>query len=315
MVEVTHAQAESGSKPHDKLIRDVFGQSKYFKHLLRVFLSEASLRELDLDAVKTMPTSRFDRRGAEQVADVIGSVRSVPLDESRELVVVVEHKSVRDSNTLLQLSGYLREVRRQHPDAWILAVVLYNGVERQWNRPLEYFETVEGPPSALADELGGKLMKFHFCSLLLNVHDEAMQRRAYNLPIGIVICILQRIWDLTDDVVAGIVTRSLKLENDDRTWLMRAVMRYILKMRSDYNWDRLIDIETRVVEKEKRIMPALLESDKDLIQEGRVEGRAEGLNEAAANMLRDGVEDETVARYTGLASKTISNLKRKLNGA
>ena len=32
-------------------------------------------------------------------------------------------------------------------------------------------------------------------------------------------------------------------------------------------------------------------------------------------MLRDGVEDETVARYTGLASNSISNLKRKLNGA
>ena len=49
-------------------------------------------------------------------------------------------------------------------------------------------------------------------------------------------------------------------------------------------------------------------------QEGLQEGRQKAKLEIAGNMIRYGVDDDYIAKWTGLSIESVTNLRRELNG-
>ena len=50
------------------------------------------------------------------------------------------------------------------------------------------------------------------------------------------------------------------------------------------------------------------------LQQGLQEGRQKAKLEIAGNMIRYGVDDDYIAKWTGLSIESVTNLRRELNG-
>ena len=92
-------------------------------------------------------------------------------------------------------------------------------------------------------------------------------------------------------------------------------MEYIISMKSEYNWERFIEIEARAIPNEEdRIMATLMTLEQAQRDRGRQEGEARKQSEIAENMIRAGVDDQDIVNYTGVSVESVADLKRKLNG-
>ena len=318
------------TKPHDAVVRRVLSDFEHAREFLGLLLPDDLHRWFDLATVRIENPVTFARRGEERIIDLLISVRGreVTDDQRKDLLVVVEHKSSHDSNTVGQMYEYILRVREQFPDEWLFPAVLYHGRRLKFTHPLEHDDMIVGSPQPTMQLIGDHVLRLRFKCRLLNLHDWQVQQDARGLRIEPLIYILVHIWALEESDVERVMGIDPGYGHASRIKVMGPVMEYIMSVKSDYNWERFIEIEARVIASEEdRIMARLMtleEAQRDRgWQEGRQEGVQEGMqigrqeekSEIAGNMIRAGVDDKAVADYTGLSDESVADLKRKLNGA
>ena len=321
MIVTQELRAAFGFRPHDTLVLDAFKSNQRFADLLRASLCDDVLSRLDLDSLKELPTTYFTRSGKKRVLDLVCSVNidAVGDAEPRELIIFVEHKSSNDAASVRQLGMYKSVLRRDRPDALHLAMIVFHGPSKQWTQELEYCESVESVPPEIMREIGGEISgRFEY--RLLNLHDPAVRRRTKELDSAVVFDVLRSIWNLTEEDVERLLIKAQEQPHPLREQLMRAVARYIMTVYPEYTWNRLREIEARVIPmKEDRVMAELMESDKQIIEFGRKEGlklgRKLAKQQIAQNMLRRGIDDHLVVEYTEMSAESVAKLKQELNGA
>ena len=305
---------EKKTNPHDAVVRFVLGELEHARELLGLLLPDDVLGWFDPATVRIENPVTFTRRGEERTLDLLISVQGGEMagGRSRRLLVVLEHKSSHDKKTAGQVFEYLLRVRDRYPDQWLLPVLLYHGRKLQFTHPLEPEDAFAGMPDAVARLMGDHALRVGFRILLLNSHEQWLQQDVRGLGIEPLIYILPRIWNLTESDVGHLMAVGSRLGFAARKSAMGPVMDYIMTVRPDYNWERLKEIEARVIaDGEDGIMTGLKTWEEELQDRGRQEEKSE----IAENMLRIGIDDQSVMDCTGLSVESVADLKRTLNGA
>ncbi len=218
-------------------------------------------------------------------------------------------------------------VREQYPDEWLFPAVLYHGRKLNFTHPLEHDDTGLGTPDAVVQMINDHALRIRFKCRLLNLRDQSVQQDVRGLRIEPLIYILARIWNLKESDVEHVMGIDPGHGRISRINVMGPVMEYIMSMKSEYNWERFIEIEARVIPSEEdRIMATLMTLEQAQRDRGRQEGLQEGLekgleegeakkqSEIAGNMIRAGVDDQDVVNYTGISVESVADLKSRLNG-
>ena len=241
---------------------DVFKSPKNFADLLRAALCDDGLAALDLDSLHPRPTPYFTHSGKRRILDLVCSlnIRAARDARPRQLIALLEYKSGNDAAACDQLGGYASALRRTHPDALLLAMVLFHGRSRRRTQKSEFSESAEGVPAALMRQIGRKLTgRFEY--QLLNVYHPEVRQRCTELGTAAVFDVMSCIWDLSEADVARLLATGLKFEKPARKRLTHAIATYIIAVRPEYNWRRLREIEARTApNQEDRVMEALIKS-------------------------------------------------------
>ena len=308
---------EKKTNPHDAVVRFVLSELVHARELLGLLLPDDVLGWFDPATVRIENPVTFTRRGEERTIDILISVQGGEMDSGRRkrLLVVLEHKSSHEKKTAAQISEYLLRVRERYPDQWLLPVLLYHGRKLQFTHPLEPGDAFTGMPDAVARLIGDHALRVGFRILLLNSHERQLQQDVRGLGIEPLIYVLPRIWNLTESDVGHLMAVGSRLGFATRKSAMGPVLDYIMTVRSDYNLGRLKEIEARVIaDGEDRIMTGLKTWEEELRDRGWQDGQQEKQSEIAENMLRIGIDDQSVMDCTGLSVESVADLKRTLNG-
>ena len=317
---------------HDLFIKSVLTSFPEFcKELIELSLPSALRLELDIDHIDIQTEILGSDWQVELRPDARMSIKIHQASESDPPVqFVLEFKSHPHSHTLRQVARYMYRVGYQHPEALVMAVVVYHG-EQHWQ-----FDTLH--PVALkllSEELRQHDVKsLHFRVLLVNLKAEPVQRTAPHLKFASVFYILTHIWHLDDAVVGQMLRLASEKLHDMAGYdaLCASMVAYVSQRDPKYkSRERLIEIEKLNVEPDKRIMTKVMtildaytlqdrqEGELAGIQKGIQQGRQEGIQkrnwEFAESLIRDNFDDSFVVKHSGLSPDDVSELRHKLNGA
>lgn len=113
--------------PHDRFVREFFGEPAHAREFLSAVLPAALADGLDWTRLRGEPATFIDENLREQYSDLLFSVPG-KADEPRQVYLLFEHKSALDQRLLRQLLGYLARIyAAQNQPAPVIAVVFYHG--------------------------------------------------------------------------------------------------------------------------------------------------------------------------------------------
>ena len=322
---------------YDKLACFALSMPELFADLVRIMMSKAALEHIDLDRVTVLSARHLVEDGKDVLSDVVASLEVAADDAhgTKELIVVVEHKSSHEKRTVVQMANYMRSARERYSkDAWLLPVVFYHGRKREWTHPLEHVAMTSGMPATLARVIANKIDRQIFECMLVNVRDAGVRRRSRGLRIEVVVYALDRCWDMNDADVRHMMWLCSKLDGKLRSDLVRVLTIFISAVHPRYNGmtlrevsERIAQLEAEVVDREERIMhwinPFYEELKNEGRAEGQVEGRAEGQiegrtmerEEIVGNLIRLGADDQFIVDSTGVAIESVLEMRHRLNGS
>jgi len=322
--------------PHDRFFRSLFSNPDRLRGLLEAAVSPEILALLNLDSLTVEPGTWIDDKNREHFSDIAASVamkfpQGTPGTPSRVRVyVLVEHKSYDDPTALLQLLRYMVQ-------AWSLETRSSRPPnphrhDRNQRRPLTPIIPIlvyHGPDGTTPGS---------FADLFPDEIPEPLMR--YQVSFGADILDLPRASkdDLGSDPVGRAalwMLRTVRRSIDERLLALEEVLRGAEETLSRSGYDTLarylyetseLSIETisdkiRVLIHQDRIREGLLTTAEQLIKRGeergekrgRREGESRGNHEArvamARQMLADGLDIETIIRYTRLSREELRSLE------
>ena len=165
---------------------------------------------------------------------------------------------------------------------------------------------------------------------LLNIQSLEEKREA-SLTTGPILFILKSVWSLNKKVVKEFFTRSLKLEKEDKYFLVEAATYYIGKNDGSYTRQALEKLERTTIGKGEKAMSlikmareeARAEARQEGMEkgiekgkmegkmEGKIEGKLEEKEEIALRMLEKEVEIKNICAFTDLSEEKVLELKKR----
>jgi hypothetical protein len=144
-------------REHDQAYRDLFTHPELVEDLLRYFVNEPWVAEVDFASLQRESEISIVRRRGTRIRDVVWSVRF--RERTLYILILIEFQSRIDPVMALRLLTYvaafyldlhkqkkLLEGGKLPP---VLPIVIYNG-ERKWNASTSVEEMLEAAPEALA---------------------------------------------------------------------------------------------------------------------------------------------------------------------
>ena len=307
---------------HDKFFKYFFNMYAVCKSFIEEYLGERTGYRFNVDSIECIQNSSVDSCYSEFFSDFIVRVEVLP--SKIPVYFLFEHKSFPDPDIGNQLDNYMHVVRSNyssmHPDLqWIniIPVALYHGAQC-WDTPgstAQFYQSLDHNEkytpdfhyelfdiSRMPDEQirGTPLLRIvlftmkyiHFPQLLIKIDmilvifREISQESEISMILNIFIRYLES---------AALPEIRAELAEKIIAWLRDG----------DVKMSRIIDEITK-----DAVSKAALKAK----VEGKVEGRVEGKVEDAQKMLQKGISVELVKEITGLTSKQLEELQRKMEG-
>ena len=307
---------------HDLLFREVYSKKKYAMDLFRLVLKKEEYACFNWTQLKAELTNFVDEEHREKRADL---VFSAPLKGSSKrmvkIIFLLEHKSYQDKKLLVQLLRYQYYLYSKFPNTAVLPIVIYHGKEKKWKLPKDFQTHIsQHYPRKLSKLLKKNMLNFPY--KLLNIQGLEEKREA-SLTTGPILFILKSVWSLNKKVVTDFFRRSLKLEKEDKYFLVEAATYYIGKNDRSFTRPVLEELERTTIGKGEKAMSLIKmarEEAKDEgrqegmekgIEKGKVEGKIEEKEEIALRMLEKEVEIKNICAFTDLSEEKVLELKKR----
>ena len=241
------------------------------------------------------------------------------------IYIILEHKSFRDPDVLLQIMEYHIELCRRKRGI-VIPIVLLCCEDKSFEIPKDYlswiFKGKKIPESVRS--LSRSIPDF-FCNVI-DIRRIPLNRIWEQAKsTGIILYGMRKFWQADREDIIKILQKSRLIPPED--------MEVVLHILTDYyeytdkkfgreEFDRIEREHWPQLEEEKRIMPTIeFTIDKAEkrgvrkgIEQGRLEGRQEGRLETARRMLEANMSDADVCKLTGLTKQELAQLKQKVKG-
>ncbi len=310
--------------PHDKFFKKVFGDPLRAKDFLVNYLPESIVDIIDVDSLELQKDSYIDQELQESFSDLLYKTKVNKW--VGYLYLLFEHKSYPSRDIAFQLLKYIvriwdRKIEGLGQLPVIIPLVIYHGKDT-WKIRSVLEEIISGYNELPADIKrlipNYEFLFYDFCRFT----DEEIKGETTN---QIAIMLMREIQakgpsaivDITSKIailIRQIEDQSLGLE------YFEIIMRYIFSARSDLTKDKF----NEMIKKIETTYPEGSEMAMNLAELFRQEGMERGMErgikvgtkqskiEVAKNALREGVELDLIARFTGLPKAEIEEIAEEM---
>lgn len=289
--------------PHDKFFRFAFKHVELVRDLIQWTFPASLVKQLDLTTIRWEAGSWTDSKLRDKRADLLFSCPIIKQGDSRSspaqnafLYILLEHKSVADPYTVLQVLSYLLRIweeqqRGNIPLTPIFALVIYHGMT-PWNAPTNIRELLGTEFAALDLQLDFQLKILDLTSWTENPQETSpiltstLQLLKYSRRPEL-IRLLKEIFERWRDSLVSPLFKE---------WL-QAAWNYVMSTNQDLS-------ETQVQEIVDELLSVQYEPGSlvdRLYRQGHSEGLTKGLAEGLAEGLAKGLAK---GKAEGLANGT-----------
>ena len=299
---------------HDIFFKEIYADKKYSLDIFKLVLTPSELSLFDWKTLKSEMTSFIDTEQREKRMDITFSVKLKRGKQTARILFLLEHKSYRDDDLLVQMLEYQTGIYRRSRNL-VIPILVYHGKEKKWRGVLNFQDSLAGLTPTVRRKFKKNIL--NFTCKLLNIRELKIQGAAKKLVTAPVLLILQQIWKLDVRKVEELFLLSKNLPDGERRDLIMKAINYIRKNDPGFNWHRLIEIEEKIItDKEERIMFSLKDTLDEVREEGREEGIQEGKQEekkkVALKLLQGGADLRLIEESTELSEDQIKEIEKDL---
>ena len=318
--------------PHDSVFKKIFKRPAYCHALMQVVLAPSFYTLFDWTLVKISESTATGAKGQERRADI---VLEVPLLHSKSRVIItiiLEHKSYRDSDTILQMLGYYNAIAQQTGGV-ILPIIVTCCEDKKATIPSDYISWALQKQDA-PEELKKRIKKItNFTCPLVNLHDLSYLRlRRGGKAVSLALFGMCNYWDMDEDIVVKILKQARLLPQQEREFMLNVLMDYYECADKGYGYKEFAKIERKRfvhLKEEERLMPemefGLDRARKEGMEQGLRKGMRKGkqlgieqgvekgLVDVALRLLEKGIGVEEICEITKLSRSKITKLKSGLD--
>ena len=308
-------------KEHDKIIKRVFQRKKEAARFISKVI-ERKIKPRDLIVSQnSFVTSELRYREA----DIVYKIRN------KNVVILIEHQTRVDYRMAYRILNYQIEImranevenpRKEDKECLVIPIVLYTGKEK-WTAK-NYIKEIQ---ERLYEEKIIKRGEIELGTLgyyaLVDVNNYTKEELLKEEGILSKIMLLIEKERNTKDLVRTMFEIKEKIQNDKNKEVVYTTMELALNKKFGTKVAR--KIMEKIIGKESGDMLAVeemvLKENKMLrdegrkigISEGKLIGIDEGIIRVAKEMLKNGVDDEYVEKYTHLSKEKIEKLKKEIH--
>ena len=320
------------SQPHDSFFKKVFKRPEYCRALMKIALNPRHFALFNWALLKIHESVTTGSRGEERRADI---VIEVPLLDKKFPVIftiILEHKSYRDNNAVVQMLGYYNEIAQQ-TGGIILPIIIICCQDKQATIPSDYLSW------ALRQQGAPEELKLHFRQLpnfrclVVNLHDLSYRRlRRGGEAVCLALFGMRSYWEMDEDVVCDIIKKARLLPEEERAFVLNMLMDYYECADKGYGMKGFNAVERKRfphLKEEDRIVPemefGLDRAKKEGVQQGlrkgkqlgkqlgRQEGIEQGKLEMVKRLLQAGVDEQAICEAAQLSKRELTQIKRSLD--
>ena len=334
--------SQKGHNLHDEFFKKIFKNPKYLKELLHIIFPSKFVAELDVASLTITDGMLLKRGGGEIRADLTAAVRLKNTDMKVTITFILEHKSYRDPEVILQTMEYYLIARREQ----LKRRSRKRGAARNLIIPVVLIccedESFEPSSDDLSLEFGDEkippvLQKFRTLfpqmqCLAVNLRKlpldelwEAGARKRQEVS-GVAVTAVQGmagVWHADDDTVAALISKGRLLSPEDGAFILENLNVYYVSAdnaigKGDFN---RVDRERWPDLAQDERLEAMLETQSDRakqlgIEQGMRKGKQLGIEqmraETVARMLARGTPDTEICALLQLSTKELATVKKEL---
>lgn len=304
---------------HDDIFTEFFLQHRLCAELFSVLLSDHEYSRFKWRTLQVEACEQFSVLGQRRIPDLVATVRLKDQFESLKLLCLLDHKSEAGAEVFWQLIEYAGIMIRRREVA-VMPIVIYNGERPQWHGPKSLHQALPG----MDGELGELFRKYvpEFELRVLNLRDDATQRRIGDLSIKSVLYAMGRIWNAGEPELEHLFRLGAALPLKERMEIIPRMVEYFHFYNKSITIERTMELEERVIRSEDdRIMQHAIYSwdvaRKEGIKQGIKQGIEQGLEKArlqhAQKLLARGMSFEDICYVTELTPQQVQRLRNSMD--
>ncbi len=324
---------------HDSFFKECFSDTNHALELISLVTSPEEFGSLKKESIK-QETSIYSKKGSEIRSDLIFSIETLEDLSPLKIVFLLEHKSTHSKHLFKQLLSYQHFIYskmesqsllerktsffhgKPKPKVCegfgkgltpILPIVVYHG-DKPWTLPLSFHGYLGVDKKTL---FGKSFLNYEY--RLLDLRKLSYFKMPVSLTIRPFLYIMSYIRHLSDVVLKRFFSLCLGLDLESREKIYNLVSEYVPIYNEAFDLDRLSEMESKVFEKEDKIMPQVIYKTSQLfhqkgLEEGLEEGRREGLErtrQVVLNCLARDMDLKLISEITGLSVEEIREIQKE----
>jgi len=307
---------------HDRGYKYLFSNPLLLKELLESFVGMDWISEIDFTKAESVNTSFVSNEFKNRESDVIYRLKF----QKKELYLylLIEFQSTVDRFMALRMLRYVLELyefliknKKTSSLPVVFPVLLYNG-EGKWTAPDRLSKLIDMP-----DELKqakAYMPEFRYFPVIENQYSEKMLLKLGNIVSSVFLLETrdrEKFLDAIEKIGQILEEKDLGAVKTFFVWFEKylrknASIETIEKgVASLKNTREIKPMFAKTVEKIEKelILKGRKEGIQEGIRKGKLEGKLESMQTVARNMLKKGIDENTIAEVTGLPLDIIRTLK------
>ena len=338
--------SQKGHNLHDEFFKKIFKRPKYLMELLRIIFPSKFIAALDAASLTITDGILLKRAGGEIRTDLTAAVRLKKTDMEVTITFILEHKSYRDPEVILQTMEYYLIARREQlkqrkkgaPRNLIIPVVLICCKDKDFEPPRDDLLLEFGDEKIPAVLQEFRALFPQMPCLVVNLRklplsdlwEEARERESGESCRAAVTAVqgMAEVWHANDDTVAALLTKGRLLSPEDGAFILENLNVYYVSAdnaiaEGDFNrvdrerWPDLAQeerLETMLETQSDRAERLGIEKGKQLgIEQGKQLGIEQGKLDTARHLLLEGVDERIICKAAQLSKQELAKIKRELN--
>ena len=285
--------------PHDSLFKEAFGNKAVMQDLLQSKLPASLTGKIQWPTLQQAPTNLLGKNLTQKYADLLYSAQ-LKTQEKIYLYFLVEQQLREDKHMPLRLLEVMTNIARHHTKQGhpklptLIPLVLYNG-QAPYKGPTRLIDAYEDP------DMLKKTFETHF---LIPLQQTTIPQLLQEKKAALAQILLRQGDDLNFvHFLANHLPTLEKLLNESPYFYSAAF--YMLKREKRHPEEIIEKLEKLDTQKRQTIMSGL----EQLVQEGMEKGMEVRNFELARTMLQDKEPIEKVAKWTGITSEQLAQLR------
>lgn len=313
------------SQPHDITFKKLFGEREIAKDVIEKNLPKEVLDELDMNSLEKLDGSFISEELKATFSDIIYRVKINNRDAY--IALLLEHKSYIDKFAIFQIAGYILDVwrkiiedgKRELPV--VIPLLVYHG-KGNWNYEKDIREMI--PDFHILPEYLKQMLPVlrHDFINIRKYNEEDI--REYKPVTRMVLRSLKYIFEDKDKLIEAFIISIDEIEpvvtEEELNKYVDIFLLYYSAVNKNLTEEDIIQKIQELGGKGEKIMTILQEREQKGIQQGielgiqqgMKQGMKQGKIEMAKNLIREGIDIDTIIKTSKLSKEEIEEIKKEM---